>query len=177
MVPNQQPSPGNKPDGEIRRWLIRIILGGLALLFLAAVAQAMGIPAKIGLNLGIVSFELSPDKSVTPPASVANNPPSQTNSVNPASINSIPASSGCPYDPMGYNLPLPNTWYGPSNGYFIQYSSLGGFYVSDSYSNTIPFPETGGRGSWPRNVWVPLQTTQYSVCVDQNGYVYAKVNY
>jgi hypothetical protein len=176
MLPNTRPSPDKKADGDIRRWLIKIILGGLALIFLAVVAQAMGIPAKIGLNLGVVSFELSPDKSVTPPASVANNPPSQANSVNPASIGSTPASSGCPYDPAAYNLPLANTWYGPSNSYYIQYSSEGGFYVADSFQHITPFPEFQGRGSWPRNVWIPLQTTQYSVCVDQNGYVYAKVS-
>jgi hypothetical protein len=140
------------------------------------VAQAMGIPAKIGLNLGVVSFELSPNKSVTPPASVANNPPSQSNSVNPASVNPITTSSGCPHDPMGYNLPLANTWYGPFNGYYIQYSSQGGFYVADSFQNITPFPEPEGRGSWPRNVWIPLQTTQYSVCVDQTGHVYTKVS-
>jgi hypothetical protein len=69
-------------------------------------------------------------------------------------------------------LQAPNTWYGPfAGGDGIAYSSAGGFYVWDANRQVeLPYPDPYSQ--IPRNVWVPLLQSRFSVWVDIPGNVF-----
>lgn len=113
-------------------------------------------------------------------------------SQSPTSVRSTPATpqtfapqpplplNTCPLVQGMYWMQFPNTWYGPfAGGDGISFSNTGGFYVWDAdmlndsgtYGVIIPYPDPNSQIQ--RNVWVPLQQSRFSVCVDSSGNVFA----
>lgn len=78
-------------------------------------------------------------------------------------------------------LQYPDLWYGPfGNGDTLQFSSAGGFYVwdADYYGTpglgaTIPYPDPYLQ--WPRDQWLDLSGSIFSVCIDSIGNVFGRV--
>jgi len=97
---------------------------------------------------------------------------------NPATTTdlSVPeGESGCPYDErMGW-LVYRDTWYGPWDGYWIQYD-VNYFYVYDpnlwnaslgTYGLQTPYST-----QFARNAWTELLASPFWVCIDIPGNVY-----
>jgi hypothetical protein len=117
--------------------------------------------------------------------------PSSLTPQSPTSVQSTPASpqtfapqpllpaNTCPDVQGRFWIQFPNTWYGPfAGGDGISFSNAGGFYVWDAdmlnvfggYGAVIPYPDPFLQ--IPRNVWIPLQQSRFSVCVDNSGNVF-----
>jgi hypothetical protein len=118
-------------------------------------------------SLGSISPSPTPSKSPQPD-------PPQTFAPQP----SLPENT-CPVVQGMFWMQLPNTWYGPFvGGDGISFSSAGGFYVWDAdmlnvlgtYGAVIPYPDP--LLQIPRKVWIPLQQSRFSVCVDGLGNVF-----
>jgi hypothetical protein len=62
------------------------------------------------------------------------------------------------------------------------FSSLGGFYVWDAdmlniygtFGSVIPYPDPYLQ--MPRNAWIPLNQSVFSVCIDSTGNVFGVAN-
>lgn len=146
---------------------------GIVAIFLVVVANSLGLFAKVGVNFGIVNFEIGPNPTSQAPSSLPQ-PSANTGSQNQNLPVQQSASTGCPYVATGFELAYANTWYGPfSNGYYAAYASTGGFGIWNGYQETT-FPDPGGRVQ--RNLWFKLQGTGMSICVDSSNRVYAKVD-
>lgn len=91
----------------------------------------------------------------------------------------LPATTGCPQADGGFWLQYPDTWYGPyGNGDLLAFHSSGGFSVWDvdwinldgTVGATIPYPDPWLQ--FPRDQWVPLQQSIFTVCIDSSGNVF-----
>jgi hypothetical protein len=71
-------------------------------------------------------------------------------------------------------MTYPDTWYGPFNGFYIGWLSMGGFQVWNPYAGIIPYPDPFRQ--FQRNIWVRLINSPFNVYVDgsPNGYVYGQ---
>lgn len=154
-----------------KKLLVSIVLL-LVLGCVVLVLQQGGILAKISLNLGFVSVDLSP--KVTD----QNDRPSVETNSNPGATGTLPQqnevsmSTHCPFDTTGIYLPNANTWYGPigSTGYYLGYNY--GFSTWTAENGYLNFPDPNGQIQ--RNQWLNLISTPLAVCVDDTNHVFVK---
>jgi hypothetical protein len=74
--------------------------------------------------------------------------------------------NNCPFIEGMFWLQYPNKWYGSSeSGDRLTFRNPGGFDVWDgSYNQPISYPDP--YAEIQRDVWIPLQGSRFSVCVD-----------
>lgn len=122
--------------------------------------------------------EPAPSSEVINPASQSKAPDRPKPPTTFAPEPSLPATS-CPAVQGMFWMQYPNAWYGPfSGGDAIQYSSAGGFLVYNGQmlnvfnrmGSVVPYPDPGFQ--YPRNIWIPLQQSRFSVCIDGAGQVF-----
>lgn len=91
----------------------------------------------------------------------------------------VQPTTSCPQAAGGFWLQFPDTWYGPyGNGDALAFHSAGGFSVWDvdwvnldgTVGVVIPYPDPALQ--FPRNQWVPLQQSIFTVCIDGAGNVF-----
>lgn len=148
--------------------LVLVLVLGCVVLIL----QQAGILAKISLNFGFVSVDLSPK------VSDQSDRPSVTTNSNPKSTGTLPQqnetsmTTNCPYDPLGVYLPNANTWYGPigNTDYYLGYNY--GFWTWSAGNGYLSFPDPNGQIQ--RNLWLNLISTPLAVCVDDTNHVFVK---
>lgn len=143
----------------------------------AVVAMAIGVllgRAAVAPTSGLldaIPSELTPQ--TTPLAGSMPNPPEMLAQQLP------PPSNTCPVVQGMFWMQFPDTWYGaPSGGDAVSFSGAGGFFVWDpkmlnlhgTYGAVIPYPDPDRL--IPRNVWIPLRQSGFSVCVDGSANVF-----
>lgn len=138
---------------------------------LVVVLGMAGVFAKISLNLGFLTVDLSPK-----PAEQSDRPSVPANS-NPSSAGVLPQNQNsittqCPYDPYGAYLPSANTWYGPigNTDYYLGYNY--GFWTWSATDGYQSFPDPNAQIE--RNRWLTLIGTPVAVCVDSTNHVFVK---
>lgn len=115
-------------------------------------------------------------QSINPDPSNASDKPKPPSTFTPEP--SLPTSA-CPGVQGMFWMQYPNAWYGPfAGGDAISFGSAGGFFV---YNAQVPndFGTLGAVATYadpyaerPRNVWVPLLQSRFTVCVDDSGRVF-----
>lgn len=124
------------------------------------------------------------DKPKPPESTRARNPSDPSNAPNTpapsafAAQASLPQNS-CPAVQGMFWMQYPNSWYGPyGNGDAIFFNGAGGFSVYNAQMLNH-FGKPGAVGSYPdpyrqlpRNVWIPLLQSRFSVCIDGLGNVF-----
>jgi len=82
--------------------------------------------------------------------------------------------SNVPQVPGIFWMPYPNTWYGPFNGYYIGWLSIGGFQVWHPFFGLVPYPDPYMQ--FQRNLWVRLINSPFNVYIDggPSGYVFGQ---
>lgn len=74
----------------------------------------------------------------------------------------------CPSIAGMFWMSMPNTWYGPFNGFAISWQSGGGFFIWNPYaSGVVPFPDPYAQVQ--RNTWIRLTGTPFNICVDSTA--------
>lgn len=192
------PSSPTQPKQPTRRFRLPVFMFGMgASIVVLLVFLALGWrPTSFGLSFGIVNVGLEPAAPRVPEATPADFQPPPATTPLPVDNDGFmfegdtPPFEGdtsfltntCPTVSGMIWLQFPDTWYGPfAGGDAVSFSSAGGFTVWDAdqlnafggYGVVIPYPDPFLQ--IPRNQWVPLQQSRFSVCVDGLGNVFAIV--
>jgi hypothetical protein len=166
--------------------LMRLVAGMLGLFLI--LFGIFGSATERNMDQGSISapnpnIPLAADKTaaITQTPSKTKSPQQQPSPLPPNGFTSHPAlpASTCPVLQGMIWLQNPNLWYGPfAGGEGLSFSSAGGFNVWDpkklniygSFGAVITYPDPYLQIQ--RNVWVPLQQSRFSVCVDGYGNVF-----
>jgi hypothetical protein len=162
-------------------WVIRTIVAAVITIIVTAGAICLGIPVDVVGGNNTV-------QPVTPTSLVDTFPSTLVptlelpvfpgegvvieESYDPVGWNQGAFEFGCPYDPDGWELPVPNTWYVISfDSYQVMHDLFGDLWVFNPYDG-YSYPL--GAEQVMRDVWLNVSGTPVDICVDSYGYVFAR---